>query len=60
MAFIETDKQTDFVKIEMQNGDTIVVELNEKVAPITVANFKNSSRKAFTTDLFFTASSRDL
>ena len=41
MAFIETDKQTDYVKIEMQNGDGMVVELNEKVAPLTVANFIN-------------------
>lgn len=53
MAFIETDKQTDFVKIEMQNGDTIVVELNEKVAPITVANFKKLVSQGFYDGLIF-------
>lgn len=53
MAFIETDKQTDFVKIEMQNGDTIVVELNEKVAPITVANFKKLVLQGFFDGLIF-------
>lgn len=53
MTFIETDKQTDFVKIEMQNGDTIVVELNEKVAPITVANFKKLVSQGFYDGLIF-------
>lgn len=33
----------------MQNGGSVVVELDEKAAPITVANFKNLSRKAFMT-----------
>ena len=53
MAFIETDKQTDYVKIEMQNGDGMVVELNEKVAPITVANFKKLVSQGFYDGLIF-------
>lgn len=53
MAFIETDKQTDYVKIEMQNGDSMVVELNEKVAPITVANFKKLVSQGFYDGLIF-------
>ena len=35
-----TDKVTNFVKIEMENGESIVVELYPDVAPITVENFK--------------------
>ena len=36
----KTDKVTDLVKIEMENGDGIVIRLYPEVAPITVANFK--------------------
>ena len=36
----KTDKITDLVKIEMENGDSIVIRLYPEVAPITVANFK--------------------
>ena len=32
---------TDLVKIEMENGDSIVIRLYPEVAPITVENFKN-------------------
>ena len=45
--------ETDFVKIEMESGDSIVLELDGKSAPITVANFKNMLDKDFTMDLFF-------
>ena len=37
----KTDKVTDLVKIEMENGDSIVIRLYPDVAPITVENFKN-------------------
>ena len=37
----KTDKITDLVKIEMENGDSIVIRLYPDVAPITVENFKN-------------------
>ena len=38
--YTKTDKITDLVKIEMENGDSIVIRLYPEVAPITVANFK--------------------
>ena len=37
----KTDMVTDLVKIEMENGDSIVIRLYPEVAPITVENFKN-------------------
>ena len=36
----KTDKITNLVKIEMENGDNMVIRLYPDVAPITVANFK--------------------
>ncbi|MBR4801128.1 MAG: peptidylprolyl isomerase [Clostridia bacterium] len=36
----ETNNITNFVKITMESGDGIVVELDPKNAPITVANFQ--------------------
>ena len=39
--FTKTDKITNFVSIEMENGDVITVELYPSTAPITVENFKN-------------------
>ena len=38
--FTKTDKVTNFVSIEMENGDVITVELYPETAPITVENFK--------------------
>ena len=38
--FKKTDKVTNFVSIEMENGDVITVELYPEIAPITVENFK--------------------
>ena len=37
----KTDMVTDLVKIEMENGDSMVIRLYPEVAPITVENFKN-------------------
>ena len=48
-----TDKTTDFVKIEMQSGDSIIVELNPSVAPVTVDNFKNLVSQGFDNGLIF-------
>lgn len=53
MAFIETDKKTNYVKIKMQNGGSVVVELDEKAAPITVANFKKLVAQGFYDGLIF-------
>ena len=48
-----TDKTTDFVKIEMQSGDSIIVELNPSVAPVTVENFKNLVSQGFYNGFIF-------
>lgn len=51
--FKQTAKVTDFVKIEMKNGDGIVLQLDERSAPITVANFKNLVSRGFYDGLIF-------
>lgn len=48
-----TDKTTDFVKIEMESGDSIVVKLDVSVAPITVENFKKLVDEHFYDGLIF-------
>lgn len=53
MTFIDTNETTDFVKITMQNGDEIVVELMPDVAPLTVANFKKLVGQGFYDGLIF-------
>ena len=49
----ETNEVTNFVKITMESGDEIVVELDEKNAPITVANFQKLVGKHFYDGLIF-------
>ncbi len=39
--YTKTENVTNFVKIEMESGSSIVVELYPDVAPITVENFKS-------------------
>lgn len=53
MSFIESKKETDFVKIEMVSGDSIVVKLDEKNAPLTVTNFKKLVGQGFYDGLIF-------
>lgn len=53
MSFIETKNQTDFVKIEMTYGDSIVIKLDSSVAPITVQNFKQLVADKFYDGLIF-------
>lgn len=48
-----TDEMTDFVKIEMESGDSIVVKLDASVAPITVENFKKLVAEHFYEGLIF-------
>ena len=48
-----TAQTTDFVKIEMENGMQIVVELDAKAAPITVENFKKLVGQGFYDGLIF-------
>ena len=49
----ETNEITNLVKITMESGDSIVVELDAKNAPITVANFQKLVSKHFYDGLIF-------
>ncbi|MDE5600904.1 MAG: peptidylprolyl isomerase [Clostridia bacterium] len=51
--FKNTAQTTDFVKIEMENGGVIVVELNGEAAPISVQNFKKLVGQGFYDGLIF-------
>lgn len=53
ITFKETDEATNYVKIEMYSDDLILIELNETVAPITVANFKKLVADKFYDDVKF-------
>ena len=51
--FTLSNQETDFVKIEMTSGDSMVVKLDGKNAPITVANFKKLVGQGFYNGLIF-------
>ena len=51
--FTRTDEITNFVAIEMESGDRIVVELYPSIAPITVENFKNLVSEKFYNGIIF-------
>ena len=53
MAYVKSEKETDFVKIEMEDGGEMVVRLDAAVAPITVANFKKLVNRGFYDGLIF-------
>ena len=53
MSYVKSEKETDFVKIEMEDGGEIVVKLDASVAPITVANFKKLVKRGFYDGLIF-------
>lgn len=53
MSFRETEKETNIVCIEMENGMKMVVELDEVSAPVTVANFKKLVAQKFYDGLIF-------
>ncbi len=48
-----TNEITNLVRITMENGESIVVELDAKNAPITVANFQKLVGKHFYDGLIF-------
>lgn len=54
MSYIETNEVTNTVKIEMCDGNSIVVELDEKPRLSPSRIFKNSCRNTSTTDSFST------
>ena len=51
--YIDTLEKTNFVKIEMNNGDKIIVKLMPEVAPITCANFTKLVAEGFYDGLIF-------
>ena len=53
MPYIETNEVTNTVKIEMCDGNSIVVELDEKAAPLTVKNFQKLVSQHFYDGLIF-------
>lgn len=53
MTFIDTNETTEYVKIAMQNGGEIIVELMPSVAPITVKNFQKLVGEGFYDGLIF-------
>ena len=53
MSYIETNEVTNTVKIEMCDGNAIVVELDEKAAPLTVKNFQKLVSQHFYDGLIF-------
>ena len=52
-TFTETEDKTDRVKIQMENGDTILIVLSNKDTPITIANFKELVSEKFYDGLIF-------
>lgn len=52
-TFTETEDKTDRVKIQMENGDTILIVLSNKDTPITIANFKKLVSEKFYDGLIF-------
>jgi len=51
--FKETDEQTDRVKIQMENGDIILIVLSNKDTPITIQNFKDLVSQKYYDGLIF-------
>lgn len=51
--FTKTNEVTDIVKIDMEDGNSIVVRLYPEVAPITVANFKELVANSFYDGIIF-------
>lgn len=53
MSYIETNEVTNTVKIEMCDGNSIVVELDGKAAPLTAKNFQKLVSQHFYDGLIF-------
>ncbi|MBE7092763.1 MAG: peptidylprolyl isomerase [Clostridiales bacterium] len=53
ISFVETDEQTDYVKIEMMDGGIMIARLYPETAPITVSNFKKLVSENFYNGLTF-------
>ena len=53
MAYTQTNETTNTVQIEMSDGGKIIVELDEKSAPLTVKNFQKLVAQHFYDGLIF-------
>ena len=53
MSFIKTNDVTEYVKITMESGSSLVLKLDEKSAPITVKNFQKLVKEGFYNGLIF-------
>ena len=53
MAYVLTDKVTDLVRIEMENGGTMTLRLDAENAPVTVKNFQKLVARGFYNGLIF-------
>ena len=51
--FIKTDEVTEYVRINMESGKSMVVKLDPTNAPITVANFQKLVKEGFYNGLIF-------
>lgn len=49
----ETSEITNFVKMEMEQGDSVVIELDPSAAPVTVKNFQKLVSEKFYDGLIF-------
>lgn len=53
MTYIQTNETTNTIQIEMSDGGKIIVELDEKSAPLTVKNFQKLVAQHFYDGLIF-------
>lgn len=53
ITFTETDQVTDYVRITMENGHTIVIRLFSEYVPVTVANFQKLVARHFYDGIIF-------
>ena len=53
MSFIKTTDVTEYVKITMESGSSLVLKLDERSAPITVKNFQKLVKEGFYNGLIF-------
>lgn len=53
ITFKETEEETNYVKITMENNDMMLLELYPDVAPITVENFKKLVQEKYYDGLIF-------
>ena len=51
--FVETDEVTSKVKIQMENGDVMLIVLSNSKTPITIENFQNLVKEKFYDGVIF-------